>query len=347
MRFARLVAPRSLEIVSVPEPSPRPGQVVVEVVACGVGGSDRQAWEAGVASTPSWFGHEWTGRVVAVGDGVVGRFEGQRVVAGVSPPCGSCRPCTVGRSANCQSVLEQIVGLDDLSADHGGFATYTVADARRVVPVDDAISFPDAALIEPASVAAHAVRRSGMTFGDVVVVIGGGTVGLLTSEVARIGGAAHIASVDTSVVRNELACDLGVDAAFTSVDDSLRHWIDEHTGGLGADVVFTCVDTAEALSAGLSLVCSGGTIVAVGVGDRIDNLSITSLLAREADFRVSLGYSADDIGRVQALMRQDRLRVRPLRQQGAPCSLDDLASILEAGIEPTAGPPKVVVRPDG
>jgi (R,R)-butanediol dehydrogenase/meso-butanediol dehydrogenase/diacetyl reductase len=222
-----------------------------------------------------------------------------------------------------------------------------VADARRVVAVDDAISFPDAALIEPASVAAHAVRRSGMTFGDVVVVIGGGTVGLLTSEIARIGGAALIASVDTSVVRNELACDLGVDAAFTSADDSLRHWIDEYTGGLGADVVFICVDTADALSSGLSLVCSGGSIVAVGVGDRIDNLSITSLLAREADFRVSLGYTADDIGRVQALMRQDRLRVRPLRQQGTASSLDDLESILEAGIQPTAGPPKVLVRPNG
>jgi (R,R)-butanediol dehydrogenase/meso-butanediol dehydrogenase/diacetyl reductase len=243
-------------------------------------------------------------------------------------------------------VLEQIVGLDDLSAGHGGFATYTVADARRLVPVDEAISFPDAALIEPASVAAHALRRSGMIFGDVVVVIGGGTVGLLTSEMARIAGAAHIASVDTSVVRNELACDLGVDAAFTTLDDSLRNWIDDHTGGLGADVVFTCVDTAEALSAGLSLVCSGGVIVAVGVGDRIDNLSVTSLLAREADFRVSLGYSADDVGRVQALMRQDRLKVRPLRQQGTRSSLEDLAAILEAGIQPTEGPPKVLVLPN-
>ncbi len=346
MRFAQLTAPRTLEIVSAPDPSPRPGQVVVEVVACGVGGSDRQAWELGSASTPSWFGHEWTGRVVAVGDRVTGRFEGQRVVAGVSPPCGTCAPCSVGRSANCRSVLEQIVGLDELSADHGGFATYTVADARRLVPVDEAISFPDAALIEPSAVAAHAVRHSTMEFGDVVVVVGGGTVGLLTSEVARIAGAAHIVSVDPSVARNELACDLGVDAAFTSVDESLRHWIDEHTGGVGADVVFTCVDTAEALSAGLSLVCSGGTIVAVGVGDRIDNLSVTSLLAREANFKVSLGYSADDIRRVQSLMRQDRLRVRPLRQQGMPDSLDDLASILEVGVEATAGPPKSLVLPN-
>ncbi|MFW2383972.1 MAG: hypothetical protein ACN4GZ_19625, partial [Acidimicrobiales bacterium] len=109
---------------------------------------------------------------------------------------------------------------------------------------------------------------------------------------------------------------------------------------------FACVDTAEALSAGLSLVCSGGIITAVGVGDRIDNLSVTSLLAREADFKVSLGYSADDVSRVQALMRQDRLRVRALRQQGTPASLDNLGSVFQAGVPPTVGPPKVLIRPN-
>lgn len=108
-----------------------------------------------------------------------------------------------------------------------------------------------------------------------------------------------------------MACDLGSDAAFATVDDSVRAWLDVHTGGLGADVVFVCVDTVEAIASGIGLVGSGGSIVAVGVGDRIDNLSITSLLVREADFRVSLGYSADDIGRVQALMQQDRLHVPP------------------------------------
>ena len=131
-----------------------------------------------------------------------------------------------------------------------------------------------------------------------------------------------------------------------SVDDGLRHWLDDHSGGLGADVGFICVDTEEALAAGLSLVCPGGAIVAVGVGNRIDNLSVTALLAREADFRVSLGYSSDDIDRVQALMRQDRLRVRPLRQPDV-VGLDELNAVFESGIEPAAGPPKVVVRPNG
>ncbi len=347
MRYARLAAPRSLEIVEVADPSPAPGQVVVEIEACGVGGSDRQAWELGSVFTPAWFGHEWTGRVVALGAGVENRFEGERVVAGTSAPCGHCRACRKGRTDNCETVLRQIVGLDALSAEHGGFATRTVADARRLVPVHDAISFPNAALIEPAAVAAHAVARSGLNIGDVVVVLGSGTVGLLTSELARIGGAAHVVSVDTSAARNELACDLGADAAFSTVSDGLRSWIDDHTGGLGADIVFNCVDVADTLSAGISLVCSGGTIVAVGVGNRIDNLSITSLLAREADFRVSLGYNSSDIDRVQALMRQDRLRVRPLIQRDVPSSLEDLAQVFEIGARHAIGPPKVLIKPNG
>ncbi len=341
MRFAHLTEPRQLQIETAPDPTPTEGQVVVEIDSCGVGGSDRQAWEAGAVSAPAWFGHEWTGRVVAVGGGVTNRFEGQRVVAGVSSSCGVCAPCRVGRTQNCRTVLEQIVGLDPLSATHGGFATHTVADARRVVPILDAISFRDAALIEPAAVAAHAIARSGLRFGDVVVVVGSGTVGLLTSELARLAGAARVVSVDTSAARNELACDLGADAAFTSVEESLHHWLADTTNGVGADVVFACVDTAEALTSGLSLVSSGGTIVAVGVGDRIDNLSITALLSREADFRISLGYSADDLRRVQALMEQDRLRVRPLLQKSA--GLDELQTVFEMGARKTPGPPKVLI----
>ena len=345
MRYARLVAPRTLEMVESPNPTALPGQVVVEIEACGVGGSDRRAWEAGSSLSPAWFGHEWTGRVVACGPQVTERFEGQRVVAGVSTACGQCVACRRGRYINCHVVLEQIVGLDELSADHGGFATHIVADARRVVPLDEAISFRAGALIEPAAVAAHAVWRSDLQFGDVVVVIGSGTVGLLASELARIAGAARVVSVDTSVVRNELACDLGADAAFEAVDDSLRAWVDDHTDSFGADVVFNCVDTADALTSGLPLVCSGGTIVAVGVGNSIDNLSVTSLLQREADFRVSLGYSAHDIDRVQELIREDRLRVSPLIQSESVCGLDDLAAVFDTGAQPSLGPPKVLVEP--
>ena len=341
MRVAQLIGPRSLEILSGPDPTARPGQVVVEIAYCGIGGSDRSAWVTGEAASPAWFGHEWTGRIVELGPDVSNRFVGQRVVAAVGSSCGQCRPCAFGVPTHCERVLEQIVGLDPLAALHGGFATHTLADARRLVPVGEAIDSRDAVLTEPAAVAAHAIRRSGFMVGDVVVVLGTGTIGLLTAELARIGGAAAVVSVDHASARRELACDLGADAAFAGVNEGLNAWLNDHTSGLGADVVFVCVDAAEAIAGGLGLVRPGGVIVAVGVGNQIENLSVTALLRREADFRVSLGYKIDDVRRVQQLMGADQLRVRPLLQS-ADIPLDQLADALNDENQ-SSGPPKAVV----
>ena len=342
MRYARLEGPGKLAILERPDPVPLPGQAMIEIAYCGIGGSDRAAFTVGRVAAPAWFGHEWTGRIVALGDGVEDRYVGQRVVAGVAPSCGRCGQCVARTPAHCQRVLEQIVGLDPLAASNGGFASHTVADARRLVPVGEAIDSRDAALIEPASVATHAIGRSGLVVGDVAVVLGTGTIGLLTAEMARIAGAGSVVSIDISAARRELACDLGADAAFGSVNETLQRWLQEQTGGVGADRVFVCVDAVDAIADGLGLVRPGGVIVAVGVGNQIDNLSVTALLKREADFRVSLGYVRDDIRRVQDLMGQDRLRVRRLLQP-IDASLDSLSAGL-AGSPGSSGPPKLLVR---
>lgn len=347
MRYARLTGPQAIEIVERPDPAPGPEQVVVEIDVCGIGGSDRTAFARGSVEAPGWFGHEWTGRVVAIGPGVVGHFEGQRVVAGVAPPCGRCGPCFVGRTDQCRTVLEQIVGVGPGAPEHGGFATHSLVDPARLVTLLDGIEIRDAALIEPSAVAAHAVRRAHLRLGDVVVIVGAGTIGLLAAELARLSGAAAVLAVDPSASRRELACDLGADAAFGRVDDAVVHWLDDTTHGLGADAVFVCVDTAEAVAEGISLVAAGGSVTAVGVGDRIDNLSITSLLSREADFRVSLGYSRDDIRRIQSLMQQDRLRVRPLIRKPLVDGLDGLSASFRADDPARSGPPKVLVQPGG
>lgn len=328
VRYARLTGPRAIEIADRPDPRPGPTQVLVEIDVCGIGGSDRTAYERGFVEAPAWFGHEWTGRIVGLGAEVIGHFEGERVVADT-----------------CQSVLAQIVGVDAQAPDHGGFATHSLVDPLRLVPVRDGIDRRDATLIEPAAVAAHAVRRAGLRIGDIVVVVGAGTIGLLTAELARLSGAASVMAVDPSGSRRELACDLGADAAFNRLEDGASQWLADTTQGLGADAVFVCVDTAEALTEGISLVCAGGAVVAVGVGNRIDNLSITALLSREADFRVSLGYSRDDVRRIQSLMQQDRLRVRPLIRTPVVEGLDALAASFEADDPARSGPPKVLVQP--
>lgn len=328
MRAATVRGPGNVEIIDVAEPVVRPGSLIVAIDRCAIGGSDVLAAETGVLPAPAWFGHSWSGRVVEVGPGVQGHFEGERVVGAAPPPCGSCPHCRAGHAENCDLVLEMIIGTDGLASGHGAFAERIRVDHRRVRRTPDGIDENEAALAEPAAVAAHAVARSGMTLGDLVVVIGAGTIGLLVAELARLAGAARVVAIDPSAVRRELACDLGSDAAFASTDDVVS-WLERHGHGLGADVVFDCVGAAQALTDAVELSRHGGTVVAVGIKSSSSRAVPADLVKHEITIRASLGYSTGDVQRVLELLAEDRLRVGALIDPDIR-SLDRLASGLES-----------------
>lgn len=302
---------QTVEVVDVPEPVCRPGSVVVEIDRCAIGGSDLEAWSTGELPAPAWFGHAWSGRVVEVGVGVEGRFEGERVVGAAPPPCGRCKHCRAGFGENCDLVLEMIVGTDPLASGHGAFAERVRVDARRLHRLPEGVDLQDAALAEPASVAAHAVGRSGIRLGDLVVVIGAGTIGLVVAELARIAGASRVVAVDPADQRRELACDLGSDAAFATGEDVPR-WLEQHGHGLGADIVFDCVGADGALGAATRLARRGGTVVLVGVSGQIAEAVPADLVRRELTVRASLGYTTAEVQRVLELLAEDRLRVSSL-----------------------------------
>lgn len=311
MRAGIVRAPGQVEIIEVAEPVLRPGSLIVAVDRCAIGGSDVLAAETGVLPAPAWFGHSWSGRVIEVGAGVHGHFEGERVVGAAPPPCGRCPHCRAGHPENCDLVLEMIIGTDDLASNHGAFAEQIRVDHRRVRRCPDGIDENEAALAEPAAVATHALARSGMSLGDLVVVIGAGTIGLLVAELARLAGAARVVAIDPSAVRRELACDLGTDAAFSATDD-VATWLERHGHGLGADVVFDCVGADQALTDAVELARHGGTVVAVGVNSSASRAVPADLVKHEITIRASLGYSTADVQRVLELLAEDRLRVGSL-----------------------------------
>lgn len=311
MKAGVIRGPGIVEIADVPEPTLRPGSVIVAVDRCAIGGSDVLAVETGLLPAPAWFGHSWSGRVVDVGADVSGRFEGERVVGAAPPPCGRCPHCFAGHPEHCDLVLEMIVGTDALASSHGAFAERIRVDHRRVRRAPEGIDENEAALAEPAAVAAHAVRRSGMQFGDVVVVIGAGTIGLLVAELARLAGAAWIVAIDPSSARRELACDLGSDAAFAETED-VSGWLDRHGTGLGADVVFDCVGADRALDDAVRLARHGATVVAVGISSSASRSVPADLVRNEITIRASLGYGTADVQRVLELLSEDRLRVDQL-----------------------------------
>lgn len=306
VRAALLIGPQQIDVVDVAEPPLLSGSVLVAIQRCGVGGSDLEAWRTGDLPSPAWFGHEWSGRIIAVGEGVVDRFEGERVVGATAPPCGLCPPCRAGFGPRCRLSLAMIVGTDPLASTHGAFAEVIRVDARRVHRVPEGISDDDAALTEPAAVAAHAVARSGQRLGDLVTVIGAGTIGLLVAELARLTGAARVVAVDRSSDRGELACSLGADAAFVP-GPGVTHWLGAQGHGLGADVVYVCTADPLATAEAVHAVRPGGTVVLVGAGSEPVAVSPRELVAREVTLRASLGYGVADVHRALELMADDRV----------------------------------------
>ncbi len=314
MRAVALTAPRTVEIVDAPEPEATPGTVVVAVDRCGIGGTDLEAFRTGQLPAPAWFGHEWVGRVIAVGDGVEGRFSGERVVGAVPPPCGRCRPCWAGLGDHCEEVLALIVGTHPNASTTGAFAERIRVDARRVHRVPDGVDDAGAALAEPAAVAAHAVAQAGQRVGDVVVVVGAGTVGLLVAELARLAGASRVLAVDVEPARRELACTLGAAAAFAPGPE-VERWLADQGHGLGADVAYECAGQPDALHQALASLRYGGTAVVVGGAPQPSGVEPADLVARHLTIRASRGYSVTDVNRALDLMGDDRFRVSAIHER--------------------------------
>ncbi len=342
MRAALLTGSRQIEVVDVPEPDLLPGSCVVAVERCGIGGPDLVAWSTGQVPAPAWFGHEWAGRVVAVGADAGDRFVGERVVGAVPPPCGSCRPCRAGVDAPCRVVLAMILGTDERADSHGAFAERIRVDARRVHRLPEGVDFADGALSEPGAVAAHAVRRARPSLGDIVVVVGAGTVGLLVAELARLAGASRLAVLEVEQDRRELACRLGADAAFAAAGD-LARWLAAHGHGLGADVVFECAGGQAAVDAATEAVRPGGTLVLVGTASEGALVPVPALVAREVTVKASLGYTVADVHRALALMADDRFRVSELHN--GPIGFAQLAAVFEELSRRPGAKPKTLFEP--
>ena len=306
MRAALQAGPGRIEVTEVPPPELLPGSVLVAVARCGIATSDVHAWRRGAVAAPAWLGHEWTGRIVAIGPGVSGRFEGERVVGATAPACGACPPCRAGLSRRCERSLALILGTDPLAGPTGGFAETVRADALRLHRVPEGVSDDDAVLAEPAAVAAHAVARSDQRLGDLVVVIGADTTGLLLAELARLAGAARVVVVDHDPGQRELACALGANAALAPGPEIVPA-LASYGHGLGADVVHVCAEDTEAVATALAAVRPGGTVVLVGTGGESIVLPPDVLLAKEVTVRASLGYDVADVHRALELMADDRV----------------------------------------
>jgi 2-desacetyl-2-hydroxyethyl bacteriochlorophyllide A dehydrogenase len=238
--------------------------------------------------------------------------EGDRVGIGIAPACGKCPACAAGDPDHCFPAAGGLIGLGPLAASHGGFAPAIAFEAARLVRIRGGISGTAAAMLEPATVALHAVHRTGVRMGDGCLVLGAGPIGLLTMQCAFAAGAGAVAVSEPHPARRAEAAALGATAIIDPRTEIPAERCREIFGAVGPDVVFECAGVPGTLQLAADLARRGGTVSLVGLASRPEEITPAIWLAKEITMVASLAYVSHEFEHTMALMQDGRLRTDPL-----------------------------------
>lgn len=279
------------EIVDVPVPALREGEVLVRVRSAGVCHSDVASFlgKHDVRRPPVITGHELAGEIVEVGRGVAGRRVGERVAVEPHVGCGHCVYCRQGHYHECPQ--KRFTGVGDWI---GAFAEYTVATEAMCHPIPDRMGYDEGAMLEPLCVGLHAARRAELKLGERVAILGVGTIGMMTLLCVRCCGPGWMGISDPSKVKRETALRLGADLAVDPAQADPVQEIVRATDDLGADVVFVAVALDPVLQQALLACRRMGRLVVIASFFTGGALAARQLQVRE---RLAIGtsmYTADD-----------------------------------------------------
>ncbi|MEW1950888.1 2,3-butanediol dehydrogenase [Pseudarthrobacter sp902506025] len=301
MKAARFHARKDIRIEDIPEPELRAGAVKIDVAWCGICGTDLHEFLEGPIfcpapghphplsheESPVTLGHEFSGAVAEVGEGVEGLEVGDNVVVEPYFVDGTCDMCLAGSYHLCRQM-----GFIGLSGGGGGLSEKIVVDQRWVHPIGN-IPLDEAALIEPLSVAHHAVARSGVKAGDTALVGGSGPIGLLTAAVLKGMGVTTIIS-ELTQARKEKATSSGVaDHVLDPSKEDVPARVRELTEGAGADVAFECAGVNAVLDTMLDAVRPGAVVVNVSIWGAPATVDMQKIVLKEIDLRGTIAYVRD------------------------------------------------------
>lgn len=240
-----------------------PLDVLVRVHACGVCGTDVHIYHGEEGSAPVVppvvLGHEFSGVVEKVGDQVTLCRAGDHVTLDPNMYCGECRPCREGKKQNCERLFALGVNTN------GGFAQYCVAPQAQCYVVRPEVDLDAAAMAEPLACAIHGIDNAGIRLGQNVLIIGGGTIGLLMVQLARLSGAAKVLLSEPVALRRELGLQVGADGVIDPVNESIRDAVRSLCGTEGVDVVIECVGNTKAVAQAIEAAGLGATILLFSV----------------------------------------------------------------------------------
>ena len=340
-----------IRIEDVPEPNTGAGQVKVRIKVCGICGSDLHEYNSGPFIIPSRphpltgreggpiiLGHEFSGEVTEVGEGVTRVQPGDRVTVNPLIYCGECHYCRKGVHLMCVKLAT--VGF----AWDGAFAEYGVFPEYSIFKLPDNMTYEMGACVEPLAVAVHAVNRSGLKIGDNVAVIGAGPIGLMVLQACKASGAGQVFVSEPMKNRIETAEKMRANAVLNPTEIDIGKEITGLTDGLRADIAFDCVGIRQTFESCIKVTGRRARICIVGLALKPIEVAFMRLWGHEKELTFSQGYDDEDFPAAINYLADGRVRVDDYITK--IISMDDL---VEGGIKELINNPdenvKILVTP--
>jgi L-iditol 2-dehydrogenase len=286
--------PYRFEMKEYEVPSITDHEVLVRVKAVGICGSDvhGMSGKTGRRKPPIVMGHEASGVIVKKGKNVQDFELEDRVTFDSTVYCNNCSFCFSGRANLCDNRKVLGVSCDEYKMD-GAMADYAVVPSWILTKLPNNMTFHQAAMVEPVSIAYHGVERAGIVLNDLVAVVGSGMIGLLVIQVARLTGCSAIAAIDIDDRKLEKAKELGADILINSSREDPQEALQRHTGRREVDVSLEAVGLSASVGTAISVVRKGGTVVLIGNLAPEVSLPLQIVVTREIDVKGSAASNRD------------------------------------------------------
>ena len=310
MKASRFLGNKTFAVADLPTPHAGPGQLVLRNQVCGVCGTDVHIYhgEPGSADVnpPVVLGHEYSGEVVEVGEGVTGFAVGDHVTVNPNIYCGHCAYCQNGKKQLCPSM--EAIGV----TRDGGFAQYSRIPASQAFKLEPTVPWEAAAMTEPLACCLHGIDLAGIQVGDKVCVVGGGAIGLLMVQLAKLSGASQIVLSEPNEKRRQVGLQLGANAALDPTRPDAQEAFAQVLGG-GANVVIECVGNVPAVKSAFQFAGKGATVLLFSVPkvDATFDLPLFDVYKKELTIKGSF-VNPDTHARAVALINSGKVDFGPI-----------------------------------
>lgn len=303
-----MIKPGEIIFKEVEYPKIKKGCVIVKMKRLGICGSDIHVYHGKhpFTSYPVTQGHEVSGEIHEIGEGVEGLEIGQKVLIETQVVCGECYPCRHGKYNLCEKL--KVMGFQTV----GAASEYYMVESTRITPLPDNISFDEGAMMEPLAVAVHACNRYKDIKGAEVAVLGCGPIGILIAQVCKAKGAKKVMVTDISDMRLSLALRCGADFAVNTKKEDFNESLLKHFGPDKVDVIYDCAGTNTTINDAIKYSRKGSKIILVAVFDGMATVDLAVLNDKELELNTSMMYRHEDFLEAIRLTGEGKIALQPL-----------------------------------